>query len=519
MSRCSLGGLVLLLAAAPLAVANAEAGDAAETLWTRWSATLSAQYRWIESPQDDDDVGGFFDQYEFTPNKSSAAPFELGLRDGAVDLFRGAAEPLFQLRFQSPTSNLGISGSEIDQPFLNQRLDALARLEGLEVDLSYRRARTEQLRLFPNTEGPGLLFGDLSSADDRFFRDRTGFRSEIRLRPYEAFGAQDAIGSRLAPELSLRGGYQDRDGDAQLRFLRDPSNDWIGLDQDLDRSVSDIGGGLLLAPDGLLTLALDFDYQRFRFDSGPITEGEARLSAAAGHEVDRLRPEQQPLHRQCAVQQPDRGAGCPGRQLPDQRARAGGLVHAGSGRGRPEGQQCPLLRGRRLGRRRAGRRPLLHRDLRVRPARGTTSSATRSSSMTRTAARSSPSSRAGGDSSPTASSSCACGERTAWRWGFATRTCRGISTFRSPENLRILPENAHISRDTQIVTVFGRTALRAWRSLNLSAELGYRTAPETGYIVELDDNFYGQLRASYLFRWRRPPFTLGLRAGKHRRQR
>ena len=76
--------------------------------------------------------------------------------------------------------------------------------------------------------------------------------------------------------------------------------------------------------------------------------------------------------------------------------------------------------------------------------------------------------------------------------------------FPEPGNLRILPENAHVRRDTRIVTVYGRTALRPWRRLNLSAELGYRTAPDTGYIVELDDNFYGRLRASYVFRWRRP---------------
>ncbi|MBW2271117.1 MAG: hypothetical protein JRH16_21400 [Deltaproteobacteria bacterium] len=503
MSQCSLGGLVLLLAAAPLAVANAEAGDAAETLWTRWSATLSAQYRWIESPQDDDDVGGFFDQYEFTPNKSSAVPFEFGLRDGAVDLFRGEAEPLFQLRFQSPTSNLGISGSEIDQPFLNQRLDALARLEGLEVDLSYRRARTEQLRLFPNTEGPGLLFGDLSSADDRFFRDRTGFRSEIRLRPYEAFGAQDAIGSRLAPELSLRGGYQDRDGDAQLRFLRDPSNDWIGLDQDLDRSVSDIGGGLLLAPDGLLTLAFDFDYQRFRFDSGPITEGElgfppplgtrsigfvpssnrytgsARFNSRIGERAVLEGSFQISELEQVASFTPDQAAA----GLKDNSVRyyaadasvdvalVGGLSFIGTfefDRRENDIERDTVLFNDSNGSQiepfvESWRRFFAHGELELR-MRG------------------------------------------------ANRVALGVRyedvsrdlDFPQPGNLRILPENAHISRDTQIVTVFGRTALRAWRSLNLSAELGYRTAPETGYIVELDDNFYGQLRASYLFRWRRP---------------
>ena len=45
-----------------------------------------------------------------------------------------------------------------------------------------------------------------------------------------------------------------------------------------------------------------------------------------------------------------------------------------------------------------------------------------------------------------------------------------------------------MERDSRIVTVYGRAAMRPWRSLGLNGELGFRMAPDTGYIVELDDN-------------------------------
>jgi hypothetical protein len=503
MSRCTARGIALLLVVWPLAAAAGDAGDDADTLWTRWSATFLTQYRWIASPEDDDDVGGFFDQYEFTPNKSSAAPFEIGVRDAAIDLFRGEEETLFQLRLQSPTSNLGISGSQIDQPFFNQRLEALTRLEGLDIDLFYRRGRTEQLRLFPNTAGPGLVFGDRSGANDRFFRDRTGFESEIRFRPYEAFRAPDALGSRLAPELSLRGGYQAREGLAQLRFLRDPSNDWIGLAQDLDRSVGDVGGGLLLAPDGLLTLTLDFDHQRFRFDSDPITEGSlgyapplatrtvgfvpssnrytgvARLISRigeravleAGFEVSEL--------EQVNSFTPDQAAaGLETNSVRTYAANASvdvalieNLSFIGSfdfeRRKNNIERETPLFNetnGSQLG-------PFVESWRRF-FARGELELRMRGSNRVALGVRYEDVSR--------------------------------DLDFPQPGNLRILAENAHMDRDSRIVTVYGRTALRPWRRLNLNAELGYRNAPKTGYIVELDDNFYGRARASYVFQWRRP---------------
>jgi hypothetical protein len=247
----------------------------------RWSLSPLVQAKSIPSPEDDDDVGGFFDQYEFTPNKGSDVPLEIGIREGALDFFSETETPIFQLRFASPSSNLGLTGSAGEDPFFDQRLAALARVDGLDVDLRYGRTRTEQLRLFPNTAGARLVFNDFSSPKDRFYRDRTGVSGEVRLRPHE-LAALGSTAEWLAPELSLRGGYEERDGEAQRRFLRNPSNTWLGASQDLERDVADVGGGLLVAPGGLFTLALDFDYERFRFDSDPLTEADFGFAPPAG---------------------------------------------------------------------------------------------------------------------------------------------------------------------------------------------------------------------------------------------
>jgi len=230
-----------------------------------WSTTLIGDFKIISDPQDDDAVGSFFDQYEFTPNKSSAVPFELGIRDLTYDELGPGDTPRVQLRFASPTSNLGVSGSQIDQPFLNQRADLLGRYDLLSFDVRYWRFRTEALRRFPTTVG--RPFTDLTAPDDRFQRDRTGFFGEVRLRTDELGGGEDGEEkepSWLAPELSVRGGYDGRAGSQQKFFLLDGTNAWGEERQGLDQSAAQAGGGLLVVPGGLLTLTLDADYEQFR---------------------------------------------------------------------------------------------------------------------------------------------------------------------------------------------------------------------------------------------------------------
>ena len=486
--------------------ARAEPGQSAGAdlpLSATWSATLTGQYEHIAPPEDNNGVAGWFDQYDFTPNKSSSFPFEIGLREGRFDLSRGSESPLFQARLDSPTSNLGISGSEIDQPFFNQRLDALTRLKGVQIDLFYRRIRTEQLRLFPNTEGPGLVFQDMTHPDDRFQRDRTGVWGEVRLRPYEAFGAEQAPGSWLAPEFSFRGGYDGRDGLTQQRIHRGPSNDWLGLAQEQDRSVSDVGGGLLVAPGGWLTLALDFDYERLRFNSTFLTDGDlgyappestrtigfvpnsdrstgtirfnGRLGEAAlvegGLQVTQL--EQEPeftFDQRRAGLSKNRVRTYSGNAAIDMHV-VGGLSFNGLFKfdrrkneiqrdtvlfNSANGTQVdPFLRGWQ--RFRVGG----EFDLRL-PGRNRASLGARYDDVTREL------------------------------------------DFALPGNPRILPQNTQVNDDSRIITLYGKTALRPYKRLRIDAELGYRWAPATGYAVELDDNIYGKIRASYVFSLPRP---------------
>ena len=180
-----------------------------QDLEVRWSLSPMFQYHAIESPEDDDGVTGFFDQYEFVPNKSSGFPVQIGIRDAALDLFREGQTPVLQLRLDSPTSNLGISGAEVDHPFLNQRGLMLGRYRPLDFDLRYWRTRTEELRLFPNTAEGALVFDDRTQPDDRFYRERTGFRSEIRSDLGDLLGDRAAaFGEFGAPQLWLRGGYE-----------------------------------------------------------------------------------------------------------------------------------------------------------------------------------------------------------------------------------------------------------------------------------------------------------------------
>ena len=87
--------------------------------WIDWSATFIAQTELIDRDHRSEDRSGFFDQYDWTPNRDSSFPVELGVRDASIDLFGSADTPLLQARLRSPTSNLGVSGSEVD--------DALAR--------------------------------------------------------------------------------------------------------------------------------------------------------------------------------------------------------------------------------------------------------------------------------------------------------------------------------------------------------------------------------------------------------
>jgi hypothetical protein len=483
--------------------AHAESGDDELPISATWSATLTGQYEYIAPPENNDGVAGWFDQYDFTPNKSSSFPFEIGLRDGSLDLARGAQSPLFQARLESPTSNLGVSGSQIDQPFFNQRLDALTRLDGIDVDLFYRRIRTEQLRLFPNTLGPGLVFQDMTQPNDRFQRDRTGFWGEARFRPYEAFGGENASGSWLAPELSVRGGYDWRAGLMQQRVHRGPTNDWLGLAQDQDRSVSDVGGGLLVAPGGYLTVALDFDYEQLRFDSAFLSDGDLGY------------PPPQSTRTIGFVPNSDRSTG-----TIRFNGRLGEVALIEGGLQVTQLDQEPAFtadqRGAGLATNRvrtySGNAAITVPIVDGLSANGLFKFDRRKNDIQRDTFLFNPSNGTQIDPFLRGWQRFRFVGELNSRFSGSNRAMLGVRyddvsrelDFAYAGHPRILPQNTQVNDDSSIITVYGKTALRPYKRLRVDAELGYRWAPATGYAVELDNNIYGKLRASYVFSLPRP---------------
>ena len=477
-------------------------GEEGDGLAFRWSLTPTVEYRWIEP--DDDDVGGFLDQYEFVPNRDSGFPVEIGISDAALDVLGESDTPLLQLRLESPTSNLGVSGSEIDDPFFNQRLLLLGRLPGLDLDLIYRRMRTEEVRLFPNTAGVGLLFEDRTRPDQRFQRDRTGFAAELRARPHELLASAEALGDWAAPELSLRGGYQVRDGHLQRRFLVEPGNRWLGISQSRDQEVGDVGGGLLLAPARFFTLALDVDHQRFRENTS------TRLQSQLGGGI--------PATQRSIGFVPDTDRTTGTARL---RGRLGDRAVLEAGFQGSVLEQVddftPLQRANGL---RDNQVFFYAGGLAAKvalfgpvSANATFRYERRENDIERNTALFNPGGNNGTqvDEFLESWTRLRAGLEAVYRLNAANQLALGGRydsidrdlDFASPGCPpapcfpAILPVNALVEEDSESWTVYGRARLRPLRRVGVSAELGYRTAPETGYITELDEYVYGRMRANW----------------------
>ncbi len=508
MTRLAAKTVALLLMVWAVAARAEPAGEAEdpEGLRSVWSLTAIGQYTNTASPEDDNDVGGWFDQYEFTPNKGSGFPFQLGIREASFDLFRGETA-IFRSRLRSPTSNLGISGSQADDPFFNQRLDTQTRLKQIELDVSYRRIRTEQLRIFPNTESPyALLFDDLSDSDDRFYRDRTGFAAEARIRPYETFDLQGVSGSAMRPQLALRGGYEKREGNRQLRIHRPPSNNWLGLSDDQDRTVADVGAGLLISPEGRLTVAFDFDYEQLRLDDPVLTDGDLGFPPPEASRTIGFTPET------------DRYTGTIrfNSRLGDRLVAEGGFLISELeqvSKYTPD-QRANGLRDntvRSYGANAAGELRLADNV----SVHGAFKYDRRENDIERDTPLFDDITQI--DPFVEHWERFEAGAELELNFGRNGRAGLGLKyedisrdlDFASSAGLRIQPENSLIDHDTRIVTLYGRGGGRPWRGLRLDSELGYRWAPKTGYATDLDDNVYGELRASYAFAIERPAFLSG----------
>lgn len=491
-------------AAAGLAVAPRPA-LADEEYEVHWSATLEAALAQIASEEADDDVTGFFDRYDYTPNKSSDAPVELGVTDASLDVLGEAQTPRLQLRLESPTSNLGVSGRDADRPFLNQRGDLFGRLDGFDLDLSYRRIRTERLRIFPNPGSSGQNYYDRTAPGHRFYRERTGFESEMRLRPHDFFQESPDFLDWLAPQASLRGGADFREGKRQVRFSLPGTNQWGAFTVDEDQSVGNVGGGVLAAPGGLFTMVIDMDHERFRENASTATNaflgapfpastnpvgfvpdtdrttGSVRLQSRLGDRAA-LEGGFQVSHLQQVASQtiPQEVAGLDDNELLYTSANAAAdVVIAG-----PVSANAFFKFDQRDND--------IDRDTALFNPAGTTQIQPFVERWQRMYTGAELVYRL------RASNLFAVGARAEW----VDRDLE-FPAF-AAAGRRILPENAAIADESESYTVYGRTVLRPLAALGVRGEVGYREAPETGYVTELDDYVYGKLRASYTVPLERP---------------
>ena len=140
---------------------------------------VSGQYDWIDrtttttttSPATSISTSSF---------RTSRANFRFSsASEASLDLLGAGDTPLLMFRLESPTSTR--LGSQIEDPFFNQRALLVGRLPGFDLDLRYRRMRTEDTRVFPNTATPACSSTTRAVATGAD-AERTGFAAELRAR-------------------------------------------------------------------------------------------------------------------------------------------------------------------------------------------------------------------------------------------------------------------------------------------------------------------------------------------------
>ncbi len=81
------------------------------------------------------------------------------------------------------------------------------------------------------------------------------------------------------------------------------------------------------------------------------------------------------------------------------------------------------------------------------------------------------------------------------------------------------PWRSRNRQKTKMYTAYGRVNLRPAPGWAVRGEIGYRSAPDTGYITDLDHYVYGKLRTSYTLSLWRPLVLSGLIEGGSGRNR
>jgi hypothetical protein len=508
-----------------LAVANVTHAEdeGADSLWgadpldaRSWSATILGQINGVDSDQDDDSVSGFFDQYRYTPNKDPGFGIEIGLRDLNFDWVEDR-ETRLQIRFDSRSSNLGITGSDVDEPFWNQRGLLLGRTDAFRLDAEYRRMRTEKLRVFPETDAGGgaLPFTDLTRRSDRFFRDRTAFGGEIRWRPDVSFGqegGQAESRSRFLPEMSLRAGTERREAKRQIRTLLNPGNDWLATTDTRGHDVHDVGVGMLVVPIAGITLTADYDYQEFETDNANLDDDLP--FASTSRSVDFVPSTERHTGRiQLHKRIEDRATVSAGFQVT---------------RLEQKSPETPAQRATGFGDNETlAYTAQLSGDLRVTDSVSAGASvkyAYRDHDLDRSGPLFSPTNGTQADEFLKTYKRIDAEAELRYRASRRARFAAGVELLWIDRELDfaesglanpvIQPETALVNDETQMWTIFGQADLRPLPLLGVRAKLSYRVAPDTGYVTDLDNYFEGEIRGNYTLPIARPAnLSLFVRGG------
>jgi len=295
-------GLVLglLLAFSGLGIsgqaAGTESGDSSGDLSFAASGTLGVDFYVLESPFDNDNVTGFFDQYRYIRDKSAQLPFFADFTHLNLGLVR-------------PDTTYLIRAERWSRNAINENTLLDIDWKGLIFDAEIRRYRSDALRFFPtgteddwpgvpqglgfgttyNPGVPGLIsnfttdVGAIFASDYRIGVERFGVDTEIALRP-EGFGYDN----RVLKEARLRAGYGSRTGQRQDSFLldlsevADPTSRFRGNRRAIDQSVTNAGLGAVFSLGKKVSGSLDFDVDRFSEAAGTVTLGDLAVDPAGG---------------------------------------------------------------------------------------------------------------------------------------------------------------------------------------------------------------------------------------------
>jgi len=247
-------------------------------LEARAQASFGGSLDFIDSPYDNDFVGGFWDQYRHTRKKNHDPAYFVDLLHFDLGLARDDDTYLGRVEGWSPNHD-------------NERVEIDGNFEGLRLDLDYRNFRSEELRYFPrgtfqDDTPPPIFFPfafatqytpDASLAETldrnlRFWVRRSGVSGEIRLRP-EDFGSDLPV----LDQMSIRSGYERRKGYRQDSFLlhvfesADENQRFRGNRRRIDQEVTSVGSNFVLTPAEGVVADLDLSFESFRENAGVVT--------------------------------------------------------------------------------------------------------------------------------------------------------------------------------------------------------------------------------------------------------